>query len=241
MKNRYTSLVNALGIVSFLWLLIKAGIERDLTVLFPLILLIFILIYIYRSMKVKHPYIYEEEEAILEFKSPQNPQKAVYSLLGKVRSTVEGWKIFHSTHFIPQGGQIGEVGEYYEGIDTYHYKEPGSYNEWMIFRVLKTPLEKNRSYTFTHWMELINCYQESKQEFGLKIIIPVKKRLTMTLIFIANQKHSNVKLLYSRGEKVVGREFPLSLPTVLEDGRVKYTHTNNKPETEAIYYFTWNW
>lgn len=238
-SSKYNILANFLTIVAFGWLLIKTILERDFTVIFPLVLLGFLIIHYFRSRRIMYPFIYEEEEAILEFQNSDR-HRAIYTISGIVRPNVEGWKIFDSTHFIPKEGKIGNIGETYEGFETLHYKEQGFYGTWMVIRVLKTPLEKGHSYSFSHWLELIDCYLKPKEDFGLKVIIPVRKQLVMTLIFGPKQAHTNVKLQFSKGERVIGRDLHINR-FVLEDERVKYTGKIEKPELEGIYIYTWSW
>jgi hypothetical protein len=238
-ESKYGTLADIITIIAFGWLVIKAIIDHDWTAVFPLAILGILIIHYFRTRRIMYPYIYEEEEATLEFKE-SDCHRAIYTLSGIVRPNVEGWKLFDSTHLLPGGGKIGGMGETYEGFETLHYKEPGFYGSWMVIRVLKTPLEKGTLYPFSHWLELIDCYPKPNEDFGIKVITPIKKQLRMSLIFGPNQKHENVTLNFSKGERTVGRSIPFDR-FVLEDGRVKYTGRIERPETEGVYLYTWSW
>ena len=238
-ESKYGTLANILTIVAFGWLVIKAIIDHDLTAILPLVILGILIIHYFRARRIMYPYIYEEEEATLEFKDSDR-HKAIYTLSGIVHPNVEGWKLFDSTHFLPEGGKLGDIGETYEGFETLHYKEPGFYGSWMVIRVLKTPLEKGSLYPFNHWLELIDCYPKPNEDFGIKVISPIRKQLRMNLIFGPNQFHKNVKLQFSKGERTVGRDIPFDR-FILEDGRVKYAGNIDRPETEGVYLYTWSW
>ena len=238
-ETRYGTIANILTMVAFTWLLLQAIVKRDLTAIFPLCLLGILLIHYIKTQRIMYPYTYEEEEATLEFKESDR-HKAIHTLSGIVHPNVEGWKLFDSTHNLPEGGTIREMGETYEGFDTLHYKEPGFSNTLMIIRVLKTPLEKGLLYPFSHWMEMIDCYPGPKEDYGIKIIIPIKKEFKMTLIFGPNQIHKDVKLQYSKGERTICKEIPFNR-FILEDGRVKYTGIISRPKIEGTYLYTWSW
>lgn len=243
-RQYFTLIAEILGVIAFGWGIAQAVIQSDYTTIFPVIAALLLLAWVLRRMKneTRYPYKFKNQEVTLEFTDAEH-HRAIFTLSGEVMSNVEGWKLLDSTHTeIPPNGKIGELGEKYQNSRAVHFKlEPGQFTDaYKIIRFLENPLPRGQWQTFTHWLELLDCYPREREEFGLQVEYPVEGSLTLHLIFTKGQGHSNVLFYERKGFKAITKPLP-SRKIELPDGSIRYTGTVARPKVKDIYAFEWSW